>query len=133
MVYPIPTEVRKLLNTAILSQAVGSQVTCIPAPPLSLSDIDYIVLVENLCTFIETAQDSGFLLGGSLPTDPEYPTRPHEQFASVTFKCYNLIVTASTVFFDRFILATHLCKRFNLLDKADRIALFQAVLYSKMV
>lgn len=32
--------------------------------------------------------------------------------------------------YDRFIAATAVAKRLNLLDKADRIALFQAVLYA---
>lgn len=41
----------------------------------------------------------------------------------------NLIVTQDNKFYDRFMAATSVAKRLNLLDKADRIALFQAVLY----
>ena len=39
----------------------------------------------------------------------------------------NLIITPSEAFYDRFVLATDLAKRFNLLDKSNRIALFEAV------
>lgn len=41
----------------------------------------------------------------------------------------NVIVTPEMEFFDRFMAATELARRFNLMEKVDRIALFQAVLY----
>jgi hypothetical protein len=59
----------------------------------------------------------------------------HYQDASGDFMSWrsaekvNLIVTASAAFAARHRVATALCKRLNLMDKADRIALFQAVLY----
>lgn len=39
----------------------------------------------------------------------------------------NLIITPCDAFYARFVLATDLAKRLNLLDKSDRIALFEAV------
>ena len=41
----------------------------------------------------------------------------------------NLIVTRNDTFFNRFMAASSVAKRLNLLDKADRVAVFQAVLY----
>jgi hypothetical protein len=41
----------------------------------------------------------------------------------------NLIATSDGDFFRRFLAATQVCIRLNLMNKEDRIALFQAVLY----
>jgi hypothetical protein len=41
----------------------------------------------------------------------------------------NVILTTELQFYDRFMVATELAKRFDLKEKTDRIALFQGVLY----
>lgn len=107
----------------------GSRVTC--QPPPTNTDTDYLVeiidkprqmqaitdVVEALCSF-------GFDWEGS----------EHYQCAASTFMSWrrgkiNLIVTADGVFAEKHRLATRLCTRLNLMNKQDRIALFQAVLY----
>lgn len=109
--------------------AVGSRVTCDPAP--TDTDQDWLLYVE--------AKDYrpllGFLLaskwepGGSLvPVDESYRP-PNERFNSFKLGVDNAIVTDSMEFHKRFLAASSIAKRLNLLEKADRIALFQAVLY----
>ena len=71
-------------------------------------------------------QQDGFTQDGS----PEFYTgNDNGGFRSFRKGDMNIITTESMEFFDRFMTATALAKRFNLLEKADRIALFQAVLY----
>lgn len=111
--------------------AVGSRVTCAP-PPMD-TDQDWLVLVDekDFDQFAAFLSDHLWQVGGSLiPNDENY--LPAEvRFNSFTLGDANLIVTASKTFHDRFLAASSIAKRFNLLVKADRIALFQAVLYAK--
>ena len=72
--------------------------------------------------------DDGWRLGGSKPTD-ETAVPDDQTFWSYTKGDVNLIVTKNPVFFARFLAATSVSKRLNIMKKADRIALFQAVLY----
>ncbi|WP_181950862.1 hypothetical protein [Aurantiacibacter spongiae] len=70
--------------------------------------------------------EQGFTQDGS----PEFYTgNDNGGFRSWRRGDLNIVTTTSSEFYDRFETATELAKRFNLLDKADRIALFQAVLY----
>lgn len=101
---------------------VGSRVTCNPAPVNT--DEDFLALVPFNVT--KLMRDDGFTQDGS----PEFYTgNDNGGFRSFRKGDMNIITTESTEFFDRFMTATALAKRFNLLEKADRIALFQAVLY----
>ncbi len=111
--------------TAIQAKAdnlepVGSRVTCDP-PPMN-TDEDYLILVAaNRFAALEAeVVGQGFVLGGS---------RVGDEFRSYKLEAVNLIVTTKAEFFDRFMAATSVAQRLNLLDKADRVALFQAVLY----
>lgn len=102
---------------------VGSRVTCDP-PPTDTDD-DWLCLAHDLAEFVEAAKLDGYVVGGSGHTD--------EPMSFVSLKrdadSMNLIVTTCPRFFDGFVLATGLARRFNLMYKGDRIALFQAVLY----
>ena len=114
---------------AIQVTAVGSRITCNP-PPMN-TDQDWLVLVD-LEKFDKIATDllaDGWEVGGSMiPTDDNYlPVQ--QRFNSFTRGVDNLIVTGSKDFHRRFLAASSVAKRLNLLEKADRIALFQAVLY----
>lgn len=111
---------------------VGSRVTCSP-PPLD-TDRDWLVLIDGadenkLMEYLSAAQ---WEIGGSLP-DGENNTPPECRFISFTKGVENVIVTSSEEFHRRFIAATSVAKTLNLLDKAHRIALFQAVLYANKV
>lgn len=101
---------------------VGSRVTCDPAP--TDTDEDWLVLTCGLDS--AEMQAAGFTQDGS----PQFYTgNDNGGFRSWRRGDLNIITTESPEFFWKFVTATDLAKRFNLLAKADRIALFQAVLY----
>lgn len=104
------------------SVAVGSRVTCNPAPVDT--DEDWLVLTRG--DAVLALLDAGFGQDGS----PQFYTgNDNGGFRSWRRGDLNLITTESSEFYDKFCTASDLAKRFNLLDKSDRIALFQAVLY----
>lgn len=101
----------------------GSRVICDPAP--IDTDEDWVALVgADPCARMAEA---GFKQDGS----PEFYTgNDNGGFRSWRKGDLNIITTESKEFFYLFETATLLAKRFNLRQKSDRIALFQAVLYS---
>lgn len=132
----------------------GSRVTCNPAP--TNTDDDYMLLVKSFVDFREFMEANGYVLGGSdighedntLPPDsrfmsfvkdytPIVQTETVKDFFGICTpkpKDYvsgqvNLIVTESEIFYDKFMLATHVSTRLNLMEKEHRIVLFQAILY----
>lgn len=122
----------QLDSNFLYSVPVGSRVTCNPAP--TDTDADYLCMLHpkhhdnSGGNFDHLMSQAGWRLGGSQPTD-EGAVDPHSVFWSYTKGEVNLIVTKSPIFFSRFMAATSVAKRLNLMVKADRIALFQAVLY----
>lgn len=123
-------EFKQLLASARKWQLVGSRVTCDPAP----TDTDQDVLVHidrsNADDFVGAMEGIGFVveLGDGYAADAL--NQLYEgRFQSYRHGNVNLIVTADEKFYKRFSAATSVAKRLNLIDKADRIALFQAVLY----
>jgi len=113
----LPQSISKL---CMQIEPVGSRVTCQPAP--TDTDNDMLVLVEksNWETFYSLLQEEGFDDGGG---SGEFV------FASFVKDEINVIATYDAMFFKKFMAATSIAKRLNLLHKNDRIALFQAVLY----
>lgn len=106
----------------------GSRVTCNPPP--NNTDEDYLVEIkrndhDTVARVVNVLSAASF----------EWECNEHYQDAAGDFMSWrgdenvNLIVTANPTFASRHRVATALCKRLNLMDKADRIALFQAVLY----
>lgn len=112
---------------ALRFERVGSRVTCNPPP--TDTDADYIVLVENHSDFRPHVLGAGFSIGGSRALDVDVPLDHDDRFSSYVRGEINLIVTSDASFFRRFMAATSVAKRLNLMHKPDRIALFQAVLY----
>lgn len=119
-------QVRKL---AVSVEPAGSRFICNPAP--MDTDEDYVVLCRHrdLVELLQLMDTLQFNLGGSLPADPE----DDSTFKSFKKGDLNFIITTDAKFYSRFIAATYVAKRMNLLNKADRIALFQAVLYGRTV
>jgi hypothetical protein len=123
----------------------GSRVTCNPPP--TDTDEDYLVFVDAIYEGARLVKDgfqrlrelefylrsNGWEIGGSLPNDLATQVPPETRFCSWTLGELNLIITCSPEFFRRHQAATFLAKKFNLLDKGDRIALFQAILYGNIV
>lgn len=115
-----------LADIAIEIAPVGSRVTCDPAP--TDTDEDWLVLIRetDFHAAISAMSQAGFTLD-----NPNNHYRPEQS----TFNSWrgpnnvNLIVTSDREWHSRFLVATAVAKRLNLLAKADRIELFQAVLY----
>jgi hypothetical protein len=101
-------------------KSVGSRVTCNPAP--TDTDEDWLIYSENFSTFIGDCIERGFVDEGNYADSA---------FRSLRKNTNNLIVTDRKEFYDKFILATHVCKTLNVLDKQHRIVVFQAILYGK--
>ena len=103
---------------------VGSRVTCNP-PPMD-TDEDHLVLVDDALKAVATLTDFGFEFDRE-----KYSGMGPLGFVSLRFGELNYIVTEDKDFFTTFLSATALAKRFNLLKKEDRIALFDAVFARK--
>src|ERR1700677_1421647 len=124
----MPTLLELLKPICLKVELVGSRITCNPPP--TGTDQDYLILVKPrllnpLMKFLQVTEWEG---GGSNPG-----VMNHEE--DDTFESYrkgddNLIITTSETYFDKFMVATSVAKRFNLLKKEDRIILFDAVLYA---
>lgn len=99
----------------------GSRYIC--DPPVSDTDEDTIVLVASLERAIEEAQESEWTSDTSYPGD---------DFISLRNGHRNFIVTEKKEFYDKFVFATNLAKKLNLLKKEDRVTLFQALLYKNL-
>ncbi len=123
-----------ILDHLISIERVGSRVTCSPAP--TDTDEDWLVLLKPRAkgVFENGPSDApitalraiGFEMDGRTPF---YTGNDAGGFRSWRRGEVNLIVTRDATFHELFLTATELARRFNLLEKADRIALFQAVLY----
>lgn len=118
--------INNLVASGCSVEPCGSRVTCNPAP--TDTDQDYLVVApgsgDPVGIAVNILAGAGYRWEGS----------ENYQDAASTFMSWrlddvNFILTSDANFADKHRLATSLCKRFNLLQKADRIALFQAVLY----
>jgi len=111
---------------AIAFAPVGSRVTCVPPP--TDTDEDWLLLLgkENVAWAL---LDQGWEHDGSRVDDGLNENGPDGTFHSYSSNGVNVIATASEEFYRRFMAASSIAKRLNLLVKSDRIALFQAVLY----
>lgn len=102
---------------------VGSRVTCNPPP--TDTDEDYLVLVDilDLSRSLDALKDEGWEMG------TEFSAAHQPEFYSLKKNNVNVIVTGSQFWFEKFELATRVATKLNLLNKEDRITLFQAILY----
>lgn len=107
----------------------GSRVTCNPAP--EGTDADFLVEVPSSRTDVANIDDMIRSAGFSSESDEHYQDAEANGFLSFRCDDVNFIVTANARFAAKHRVATKLCTRLNLLDKADRVAVFQAVLYAK--
>lgn len=119
----VPVDIMDALGDVLRdTHPVGSRITCDPAPVDT--DEDWLVLVTDVPE--KRMKETGFGQEGS----PEFYTgNDAGGFRSWRKGDLNVITTQSDEFYRLFLTATYLAKRFNLLRKQDRIALFQAVLY----
>ena len=113
-------------------ERVGSRATCFPPP--TDTDEDWLVLTDspNALDSLEAVlrksgynQDTGDMKG--------YTDEVEIVFKSFRKGDINIILTFEQKFFELFMTATHIAKKFNLTRKDERIALFQAILYGNHI
>jgi len=110
---------------AIKLHQVGSSWSCDP-PPNPVTDVDFLMLVPDRSDVTGTKlHDLGYVLDdGNVHYDPS-----EGEFNSWRRGKLNLILTDCEEFYESFMLASRVAKKLNLLNKKDRIDLFQAILY----
>lgn len=108
------------------SYATGSAVIC--DPPIMTTDIDFIICAINPVNLIEFLNHNEF----EISHNEGYDFDPNEGITCLRRGELNLIVTGDYEFYLKFVNATILAKKLNLLQKSKRIALFQYVLYGNL-
>lgn len=109
---------------------VGSAVTC--NPPVTNTDLDFLVLANDWQPFLSQALRDGWELSAYWESHDLLNAMETGGFVSLRKGNMNILLTACEDFKKKFLVATSLAKRFNLLNKKDRIALFQGVLYGNL-
>jgi hypothetical protein len=120
---------QKLKDMCSIWEPVGSRVTC--RPPPTDTDNDTLCLLKEpkqLLEFVGEAVKQGFDYRGSIVEDANHQSLRFVSLLRASDN-ENIIVTTSPEFAQRFLAATHVAKQLNLLVKAHRVLVFQAVLY----
>lgn len=116
---------------AVSIEMCGSKVTCNPPP--QDTDTDYLVVIrpeeDYISETVSALTNDGYEWEGS---QKHYQDEAGNNFMSWRRGKINLIVTASADFAAKHRIATAICKRLNLMQKADRVMVFQAVLYGNL-
>ena len=116
-----------LKKTKILNYAfVGSTVTVADKNLTKNSDRDILILVDKINDLKYQLTADNWDLESYI--DDSTPT-PDSTFVSFRKAKVNIIATESTEFFSKFLTATEVAKLLNLVDKTNRIKLFQYILY----
>ena len=102
----------------------GSNYIC--TPPVTDTDIDYIIYVDDWNGAINWMTEHGFESCG----EDKYGGN---QFHAFRRDELNYIITYDYIFYIRFVAATELAKRLNHKFKSDRVALFKDILYGEYV
>jgi hypothetical protein len=121
----------KLESLGCAISATGSRFMC--DPPVMNTDEDYLVDLscsshQSTVTALLFAQ--GFVEEGRA-SSASRNSGHRSEFKSWRRGTLNLITTVLVAFANRHRQATALCRRLNLLEKADRIAVFQIIMYGE--
>jgi len=111
------TDKVKFEDVVFRSQPTGSRYICTPPP--KDTDNDTVFLVNGYHDWKAALLDDGWDFCG----DYEFAGR----FAAFRKGQENYIVTEDEDFFNRYVFATEAARALNLLNKEDRITLFQAI------
>lgn len=112
-------------NKLVISmEPVGSRVTCNP-PPL-YTDEDTLVLTEDKEELVEILVELGFKKEGAYITGDT-------NFLSLRKGDLNLIVTDNKSWYEKFLIATAVCKELNVMKKEHRCCVFAAILEGKFI
>lgn len=112
-------------NGVITSSRTGSSYTV--DPPVTNTDIDYLVLVQDFHEAIAKLVDAGWTLcsgpDGHYEEDEDYS----DTWYALRNDVFNIMVTADSGWYQRAVEATTICKQRNIKDKQDRIVVFRWV------
>uniref|UniRef100_A0AAU7J8U8 Resolvase/invertase-type recombinase catalytic domain-containing protein n=1 Tax=Xanthomonas phage MK21 TaxID=3148942 RepID=A0AAU7J8U8_9CAUD len=90
-------------------------------PPVTDTDIDYLVLVQDFCHAIKTLSKAGWTMcSGDYDEDEGFRTA----WDALRKGVFNVMVTDDLGWYQRAVDATYICKRRNIKDKKDRIIVF---------
>lgn len=120
---------KPFMDYVVFYRLVGSRVTCNPPPLDTDQDVLCMVYQENRQAVARSMKADGFVAEGSWPTDTQSDPSNSSVFESMRKGSMNYIITSDEDFYKRFNAATELAKKLNIMTKAGRIELFQAVLY----
>ena len=109
---------------------VGSRVTCNPPP--TDTDRDVLCVVHSQRLFVFAALGRGFEPCGYVPPGADVTDVDGLAFVAMRRGDDNLIITDKPWFATKFLIATQLAAKLNLLRKEDRVTLFQWVLYGNL-
>ncbi len=126
----------KVKNHFLRMEQVGSTVTC--NPPVTDTDTDFLILIKDSSIVVSkvhgklinsgwTHSGVGYGIAGEEPGEVAKPIQTYRKGR------INYIITWDVNYFDKFMDATHLAKQFNLLQKRDRVALFEYITWNKKV
>lgn len=119
----------KALPFVITSHPTGSNYVC--SPPVTNTDRDFVVLVNSVghTEVVLALSELGYVWGAE--ADKTYgPGQEMMCFRKgVGEGSINLIVVKSPSLYSKWLAATEVAKSLNLLEKGQRVKLFQYVLY----
>lgn len=101
----------------------GSSYIC--NPPVLDTDIDFVILIKDWNKLHDWCKQNAF--------KTNFEDYAIEEFRSYKRGVINIIVTDDPTWYKRFVKATELAKQLNLLDKQQRINLFDFVMYESNI
>ena len=113
-------DLEALVQGSLSFTMFGSRVTVNPPP--DDTDEDWLILVDNIAATLDATLKLG--------CTPDYTYFPDSDyvFLATRLEKVNLIVVDNRDLYDAYVRASSVCKRLNLTDKLDRIAVYDAVL-----
>lgn len=101
----------------------GSSYIC--NPPVTNTDIDFVIYSQDWDKLHDWCEKNAF--------KTNFEDYGLEEFRSYKRGIINLIVTNDATFYRRFVKATEVAKKLNLLDKQQRVDLFDFVIYESNI
>lgn len=113
--------------THLAAWPTGSRYIC--NPPVTNTDDDYVLFVEDIKAAYLELLDTNWTIGGA--NNASYTVEDVDNWFSakkhINGEVVNYIVVSDQDQFSKWVTATELAKKLNLLKKEDRIALFEVV------
>lgn len=107
----------------LASSLTGSNYT--EDPPVTDTDIDFLVLVNSLGSFCLGLEEDGWSPCSGASGHYEEETGYAQVWYAMRWDEYNLIITDDPGWYSRAVAATGICKLHNIRNKGDRIIVFR--------